>query len=1036
MKPINLQMTGFLSYRDTAELSFEQFDLACISGNNGAGKSSILDAMTFALFGKARKNDSSLINSASEKGEVIFVFEYEGDKYRIIRRLYKTKPFELEFQIFDDLAQIYQPISESSRTRTENTIQQRLGGLDYETFTNASFFLQGEADSFTQKKPTERKEILGKILGLEKWDVYKDKTTKIKREKETLYKQEEAAIKEIDAYLMTEPQITQSITSIKDELKSLQKQKATIQTNIDLFQHNIEQHERQKKNCADQRILVQQDEQEFQDVLAEIALLETDKSPLFALASKKESIEENYRAWKQNELLLDQLTATYEKYQKLDREKQAILSSIEIKKQVLTAKLDNLFVKQNEINQMSEKLPGQMEELNNLCKQIEELNKLQGDKHHLQGNKDLAISLNNAFSELSRLHQDMNHAKSVLESSINALQSQKTSLEKELSKIPVLELELSKNKTEAEQFEKRIKAAKTRDDSVAEQYQQIEIIKLKVNLGKKELAAITDRKQHLVTTHSAHCSYCEQPLSESEKDALIAKLDREEESKQDDLNKFENEILAKELAISLLEKISDQPATLQQQKETLVASMARLESELSAINLKKLDWEENNAQQLSISLADLEKGDFSLTYQSEIDLLKQTILPVLDQLGINREYSSLKAIKDEVEAFVSKVNSQINELADVEDKRNSITAQVSVLQQKIDQTKTDVSSWQKNGSVELRKNQEQLKVESYALEEKENQNSIQQQIDALDFDLNGYAQLVESVRANRSSADDYSDLVSAIGKLTQIDRQLNDKQTNRSKIETRKNNNLLRYDEMNQALVSFSDHSKDLENSLQERTDLTTRETTKNQELGAEQEKLSRIEQQKVRKAAIEKGRVELASDIKHLSTLETAFGKNGIPALLIEQAIPNIEDKANELLGRLTNDTMSIHINTQEAYADKNRADLKETLNIHISDGSEYKDYEMYSGGEAFRVNFAIRLALSEVLTSRSGAKLQTLVIDEGFGSQDTEGREKLKQCINVIKNDFAKILIITHLDDLKEAFPNRIEIEKSHGTSLISVY
>ena len=94
-----------------------------------------------------------------------------------------------------------------------------------------------------------------------------------------------------------------------------------------------------------------------------------------------------------------------------------------------------------------------------------------------------------------------------------------------------------------------------------------------------------------------------------------------------------------------------------------------------------------------------------------------------------------------------------------------------------------------------------------------------------------------------------------------------------------------------------------------------------------------------------------------------------------------------------------------------------------------------MFSGGEAFRVNFAIRLALSEILARRTGARLQTLVIDEGFGSQDAQGRQRLIEAINLIKPDFAKILIITHLEDLKESFPNRIEVEKTASGSKVSV-
>ena len=187
--------------------------------------------------------------------------------------------------------------------------------------------------------------------------------------------------------------------------------------------------------------------------------------------------------------------------------------------------------------------------------------------------------------------------------------------------------------------------------------------------------------------------------------------------------------------------------------------------------------------------------------------------------------------------------------------------------------------------------------------------------------------------------------------------------------------------------------------------------------------------------SSYEPTREALALQIGRHKTLERAFGKDGVPALLIEQALPEIESKANELLDRLSDGQMSVRFVTQAEYKDKKRDDLKETLDIQISDAAGVRDYEMYSGGEAFRVNFAIRLALSEVLAQRKGARLQTLVIDEGFGSQDLQGRQRLNEAINLVKGDFAKILVITHLDELKDAFPTRIEVEKTENGSIARV-
>ncbi len=156
---------------------------------------------------------------------------------------------------------------------------------------------------------------------------------------------------------------------------------------------------------------------------------------------------------------------------------------------------------------------------------------------------------------------------------------------------------------------------------------------------------------------------------------------------------------------------------------------------------------------------------------------------------------------------------------------------------------------------------------------------------------------------------------------------------------------------------------------------------------------------------------------------LIVAFGKNGIQALIIENALPEIEEEANYLLAKLTNNSTQISI---ESLRDLKSGGIKETLDIKISDELGIRDYELYSGGEAFRIDFSLRIALSKLLTRRAGTKLRTLVIDEGFGTQDEEGIDNLVQAIQSISDDFDKILVITHLESLKDAFPVRIEVTK----------
>lgn len=178
---------------------------------------------------------------------------------------------------------------------------------------------------------------------------------------------------------------------------------------------------------------------------------------------------------------------------------------------------------------------------------------------------------------------------------------------------------------------------------------------------------------------------------------------------------------------------------------------------------------------------------------------------------------------------------------------------------------------------------------------------------------------------------------------------------------------------------------------------------------------------------------VENAKREKSIYTeLVAAFGKKGLQALIIENAIPEIQEEANRLLARMTDNAMQVSF---ETVRDKKTGGTAETLDIKVSDDMGTRSYELYSGGEAFRVNFALRIALSKLLARRAGARLQTLIIDEGFGTQDGKGREKLVEAINSIRDDFEKILVVTHIDELKDAFPTRIEITKDGQGSQISV-
>lgn len=203
---------------------------------------------------------------------------------------------------------------------------------------------------------------------------------------------------------------------------------------------------------------------------------------------------------------------------------------------------------------------------------------------------------------------------------------------------------------------------------------------------------------------------------------------------------------------------------------------------------------------------------------------------------------------------------------------------------------------------------------------------------------------------------------------------------------------------------------------------------------GATQGALDDCDRSELQRRAKEAERKQAQQEFWIHDRLVGCFGKKGIQALIIENAIPELEQEANRLLACVSDNGMQVRFHTTRA--GKTTKSEIETLDISIIDSAGPRPYELFSGGEAFRVNFAIRIALSRMLAGRSGARLQTLILDEGFGTQDGKGREKLIEAIESIKPDFDKILVITHVEELKDSFAQRIEITKDDKGSLIHVY
>lgn len=177
--------------------------------------------------------------------------------------------------------------------------------------------------------------------------------------------------------------------------------------------------------------------------------------------------------------------------------------------------------------------------------------------------------------------------------------------------------------------------------------------------------------------------------------------------------------------------------------------------------------------------------------------------------------------------------------------------------------------------------------------------------------------------------------------------------------------------------------------------------------------------------ADIEKGLVTFAQEHDDYIVLARAY-RDG-PTLVMENVIPEIERAANEVLARVSPTGIAVQLATQRS--SKDEAKVIETLDIVVSDTVGTRKYEAYSGGEKFRVDWALRIGMTSVLASRAGVPMDTLMIDEGFGSLDDQGiADVASTMLHTIKM-FALTMVNSHIGRLIQEFPTKIQLENQPG-------
>jgi exonuclease SbcC len=464
----------------------------------------------------------------------------------------------------------------------------------------------------------------------------------------------------------------------------------------------------------------------------------------------------------------------------------------------------------------------------------------------------------------------------------------------------------------------------------------------------------------------------------------------------------------------------------------LVAEKVRVKTENAALKMEMDDLKER------ISTLQVATGANCPTCEKPLNSAERhRLIDTLTTRGTEKgnTYRENQRIADHCDVASREKETQLQSLLRAE---ADLKLQQRLFDQKNDElhkAEETLKKWEETGLPRMIDITTRLSKDDYAIEARQELARVDAELKQLGYDAIEHEKLRLKEQSGRSSQERVSQLDKAKAALVPLERELQDLENAIDQAESHLKVVQQEYREADAKLAEITSGAPNLD--AVEREYYTVQEQV-NQlltEVGYARNQVDVIAKQKVQKETRLEEKSFINHNIANLKILEKAFGKDGIPALLIEQSLPEIESHTNEILDRLSSGNMSVKFETQRDFRDKKREDRKETLDILIRDSAGEREYELFSGGEAFRINFAIRLALSRVLSNRAGARLQTLVIDEGFGSQDSDGRQRLIEAINLVQDDFAKILVITHLEELKDAFPARIDVVKTNTGSHVNV-
>ena len=347
MVPLKLSVNNFLCYRDKVPtLDLNGVHVACLSGENGHGKSALMDAITWVLWGKARgKSQDDLIYFGQDDMWVELEFIAQGGHYLAIRRHSrggtKRRHGSSDLQLQGYSANGFTPIT-GNTMRESQALLERVIGIDYDTFINSAFLLQGRADEFANRTPGERKEVLAKILGLSRYDRLQELAKQSASGCELKASTIESRIIDRTQEMEGRDQILVEFDEAITVLKSLNKRLQDSRKQTELLRRHVDDLQRYSVHKEDLERIINTAKHELKQLNRQAAILQDRIKNYEAVLVNKELVEGNYRRLQEFRKRQQVLSKALQRVNQLNNYKAPLIQKLSNDKTRLEEKCNSL----------------------------------------------------------------------------------------------------------------------------------------------------------------------------------------------------------------------------------------------------------------------------------------------------------------------------------------------------------------------------------------------------------------------------------------------------------------------------------------------------------------------------------------------------------------------------------------------------------------------------------------------------------------------------------------------------------------------